>query len=176
MENINKISVVGGSGCGKTVLTNNLSKVLKLPVYHLDGINYDKDWVQIDKNIRDTKIRNIIKEDKWIVDGSYKSTMLERFEAADLIIYLDYSTIAQLKGVMNRFFKNHGKEKEEIPGCKERMNWTFFKFVITWRKKKRENILKSLDKIENKDKIIIFKNRKELNKWFKREFGKNIEI
>ena len=47
---MDRICVIGGAGSGKTVLTNNLGRVLSLPVYHLDGINYEPNWVEVDKH------------------------------------------------------------------------------------------------------------------------------
>ena len=85
-----------------------------------------ENWVQRDKDERDRMILDVVSKDKWIIDGTYKATLKPRFEAADLIIWLDYSSFAQIKGVMTRFLKNKGKEKPEIPGCKEKMDKEFF--------------------------------------------------
>ena len=74
-----------------------------------------------------------------------------------------------------RVRKNHGKEKEEIPGCKEKMSIEFLKMVWNWRKNKRSEIIENLEKID-KRKVIIFKNRRQLNKWYKKEFNKKIEV
>ena len=35
-----RICIIGGSGTGKTTLSNNLSKELNLPVYYIDGIHH----------------------------------------------------------------------------------------------------------------------------------------
>lgn len=123
---MNRICIIGGSGTGKTTLSNNLGKQLNIPVYHIDGIHHLENWKIRDKDERDKIILEKIDEDKWIMDGTYMSTLKKRLEKSDYIIYLDYSTIVQLKGVLGRFIKNHGKEKEEIPGCKERIIWHFF--------------------------------------------------
>lgn len=173
LENIKKISIIGGSGTGKTTLANNLAKELKLPVYYIDGIHHLENWKIRDKDERDKIILERSNEKKWIIDGTYHSTLKERLERADLVIYLDYSSISQIKGVFCRFLKNHGKEKEEIPGCKERMSFEFFIWVLNWRKNKRRNIIDNLNKI-NKDKVLIFKNRRELNKWYYKNFSKKI--
>lgn len=50
---MNRISIIGGSGTGKTTLANNLGKQLNLPVYHIDGINYLDNWQERDKGERD---------------------------------------------------------------------------------------------------------------------------
>ncbi len=103
--NYNRISIVGGSGSGKSTLCNILSKELKLPAIHLDAINFNANWVEIDKNERDKIIFTKSEEEKWIIDGNYNKTLKDRFEKADLIIWLDYSTFMQLKGVLKRYSK-----------------------------------------------------------------------
>ena len=92
----NRISIVGGSGSGKSTLCNILSKELGLPAIHLDAINYEPNWVEIDKTERDNMILSKAHDDKWVIDGNYNKTLKERFDKADLIIWLDYSTLKQL--------------------------------------------------------------------------------
>ena len=105
----NRISIVGGSGTGKSTLCDILAKKLNLPAIHLDAINFEANWVEIDKNKRDKIINERANEDKWIIDGNYSKTLKESFGRADLIIWLDYSTYAQVKGIFNRILKKYGK-------------------------------------------------------------------
>lgn len=169
-----KISIIGGTGTGKTTLSNNLGKVLNLPVYHIDGIHHLENWEIRDNDERDRIILEKVNEDKWIIDGTYRSTLQQRLECADLVIYLDYSSIAQVKGIMGRYIKEHGKEKPEIPGCEERMSLEFLEFAWNWRKNKRNEIMEKVNKLDA-SKVLIFKNRRQLNKWFKNEFKRKIE-
>lgn len=170
----NRISIVGGSGSGKSTLCNILSKELNLPAIHLDAINYEPNWVEIDKEERDKIISNKSEEDKWIIDGNYNKTLQERFDKADLIIWLDYSTIKQLNGVIKRYLKTYNKERPEIPGCKERLDFTFIKYVLTYNKKKRPVIVEYLKNMP-KEKVLVFKRQKDLNKWLK-EFTGNDSV
>lgn len=71
----NRISIVGGSGSGKSTLADILSKELELPVIHLDAINFEPNWVEIDKNKRDKIISEESDKDKWIIDGNYNKTL-----------------------------------------------------------------------------------------------------
>ena len=173
IKTANKISIIGGSGTGKTTLANNLAQELQLPVYHIDGIHHLENWKVRDKQERDKIILEKASQSKWIIDGTYRSTLSERLEKSDLVIYLDYSSIAQVKGVLMRFIKNSGKEKPEIPGCEERISFKFFLFVLNWRKNKRNEVVEKINKIE-KNKVLIFKNRRELNKWYYNQFNKKI--
>lgn len=172
---VNRISIIGGSGSGKTTLANILSKELDIPAIHLDSINYNANWVEIDKNERDKIISSIANEERWIIDGNYNKTLKERLNRADIIIWLDYSTFAHLKGVCKRIIKNYNKELPDIPGCKERINFTFLKHVITYNKKKRPKVKELLKDIPD-EKLLIFKRQKDLNKWIKNYYTQSKNV
>lgn len=175
LQNVNKISIVGGPGTGKTTLAENLGKKLNLPVYHIDGIHHLENWQKRDTDERDKIILDKISNSEWIMDGTYKSTLEKRVENSDMVIFLNYSKLARVKGILSRYIKHRGEEKPEIPGCKEKMDFEFIKFTMNWDKTKKELVYKALEKNQNK-KIFIFKNRKKLNKWYEEEFGNKIEV
>ena len=170
----NRISIVGGSGSGKSTLCNILSKELGLPAIHLDAINYEPNWVEIDKTERDNMILSKAQDDKWVIDGNYNKTLKERFDKANLIIWLDYSTLKQLHGILKRYFTTRNSERPEIPGCKERLEPEFIKYVLTYNKKKRPVILDYLKDVP-KEKVLIFKHQKDLNAWLK-DFTNNPNV
>ncbi len=161
-----KIAIIGAPGTGKTTLANKLSEIFHIKATHIDGLHYSENWQIRDKSERDKSILDVVEKDEWIIDGTYKSTLKTRLECADLIIWLDFSTIAQLKGIIGRYFKNKGIEKTEIPGCKEKIDKEFFFYVLKYNKTKRNIIVENLKGI-NKNKVLILKNRKAVNKWVK---------
>jgi adenylate kinase family enzyme len=171
-----RISIIGGPGTGKTTLANNLAKELNYPVCHIDGIHHLENWKIRDKAERDRIIMEKISEKEWIIDGTYRDTLEKRIEASDMVIFLDYSSIAKLKGILSRYLKNRGKEKPEIPGCREEMNLGFIKCTLTWNRSRKKFIYRIINYYREIDKkILIFKNRKKLNKWYYGEFKKRIE-
>ena len=172
--NWNRIAIIGGSGTGKTTLANQLSKIYNIPVTHIDGIHHLANWQIRDNDERDKIILEIVEQEKWIIDGTYKATLKARLEKSDLIIWLDYSTTAQIKGILKRWIKSAGKEKPEIPGCKERMTKEFFTYVLKYNKEKRHFIVDNMEGIDQ-NKVLIFKKQKDLNKWLKNQKEKNID-
>lgn len=164
--NWNRISIIGGPGTGKTTLSNELSKIFNIPATHIDGIHHLANWQIRDKNERDKMILDIVEQKKWIIDGTYKDTLKARLEKSDLVIWLDYPTYMLIKGVVKRWIKGGGKEKAEIPGCKEQLTFTFLKYVSKYNKNKRKIIEDNIKEIDS-NKVIIFHKQKDLNKWLK---------
>lgn len=173
---VDRISIVGGPGTGKTTLGNILSKIFEIPVLHIDGLFYEANWVESDKNVRDKKILEFANKEKWIIDGNYSSTLKQRIDKADLIIFLDYSNVARMKGILQRYMKYRGREREEIPGCNERLDYTFLKYTWNFNKNKRSNLVSIINSTDQ-SKILTFKNRNKLNKWLKKvEKTKSVQL
>ena len=129
MKKISKILILGGPGSGKTTLANKLEKLFELPIINLDNINYKKE--------RDSIIKRRINEDEWIMEGVYKSTLKQRADVADLIIFLEYPTHYLIFRIIKRYICNFGKEKKELGGCKERLTWNFIKYTLFFNQKKK---------------------------------------
>ena len=55
------------------------------------------------------------------------------------------------------------------------MTFTFLKFTFNWEKNRIQLINKVLEK-NAENKVIIFKNRKKLNKWYFENFKKKMKI
>ena len=166
-----RIAIIGAPGTGKTTLANNLSEIYNIPATHIDGIHHLPNWQQRDKEERDTMILNIANQEKWIIDGTYRATLKTRLEKADFVIWLDFSTVAQIRGIMQRYLKNKGVEKAEIPGCREKMDKEFFTYVLKYNKTKRKTIVENLEGID-KEKILVLKNRRQVNKWLENQKAK----
>lgn len=105
-----KISIVGISGSGKSTLANNLGKKLNLPVYHLDQYFWDKNGQQAYSKPKFKEIvEGFIAQDKWIIDGNYRSANIDlRLEQSDVIILLDFP---KWRGILRAFFRTFRKKE-----------------------------------------------------------------
>jgi adenylate kinase family enzyme len=168
MGELKRVAIIGAPGSGKTTLAIKLKEIYKLPVVFLDSFYGLPNWVMRDPKERDAMILEETKKEEWIIDGTFIDTLEERVKVADLVIFLDFSTGIQLRGIVKRFFSNIGNDKIDMPGCKERLNPSFVHYVATYNKKRRKYIVEILEKY-NQNKILHFTKRAELNKWLEHE-------
>ena len=171
MDKVNRISVIGAPGSGKTTLSFDLEKIYKLPVFNIDTIYQLPNWVMRDPKERDQMILEEADKDKWIIDGTFIDTLDYRINRADIVFFLDFSTFTFIKGIMKRLIKYYGKEKPDMPGCKERIDISFFFYVLTYNIKRRKYVIEVLNKYPQKD-IRIFKKQKDLNAWVQEQLSK----
>ena len=159
----NRISIVGGSGTGKSTLCDILAKKLNLPAIHLDAINFEANWVEIDKNKRDKIINERANEDKWIIDGNYQKTLELRINECDTIFLLDFPTQVCLEGAKSRI----GQKREDLPWVEEKLDENFKQCIINFTNEKLPQIYKLLDKYKMNHSIFIFKSRDEADNYIR---------
>lgn len=159
-----KILIIGCGGSGKSTLARKLGDALNLPVIHLDLHFWKSGWVESPDEEFNPKVEEMLKQPEWIMDGNFGSTIPLRSEYADTIIFLDTSRFTQLYGIFSRVIKYYGRTREDLPkGCPEKFDWSFTKWVYNYNKHNRPKILAFLETLKDRRKIIILKNRKEMN-------------
>lgn len=151
---MNKIIIIGCPGSGKSYFSKELAKKTNFPLYHLDLLYWNKDKTIIEKSIFLEKVRSIFKNDNWIIDGNYQSSMEERIIECDTIFFLDYDLDVCLKGISERF----GKPRSDLPWIEEEYDEEFINYIKNFQVLKRPEILILLEKYQDK-KIYIFKDR-----------------
>ncbi|MEN8076607.1 DNA topology modulation protein [Clostridioides difficile] len=162
-----KIIVIGCGGAGKSTFSRKISKKLNIPVYHLDKIFWNKGWIETQREKFDNDVKEILTKDKWIIDGNYLRTLDMRAEKADTIIFINMPTYLCLYRIIKRRLMYIGKSRPDMAeGCPEGIDFDFFKWVLTYNKKIRPNILTKLKSYKDK-KIIIFNNRKDIKDFIK---------
>lgn len=172
MYEAKKILILGGPGSGKSILSYNLGKKLNIPVYHLDDIHIQHNNDKSGKEKRNKEIIKILKNNKWIMDGNYRSTLDKRIEKCNIVIFLDYPISKLICSIISRFIKHHFKIKKEIISGNNKLNLEIIKLAYKWKKEKRGEIINVLTNTNKK--IYMFKSRKQLNYWYKKEFNEQI--
>ncbi len=155
-----RIMIIGCGGAGKSTLARQLGDKLGLPVVHLDQLWWKPGWEHISREEFDAVHRAEIEKARWILDGNFNHTILERLQHCDTVLYLDFSRMACLMGIAKRIATTYGKVRPDMgEGCPERIDLDFLKWVWHFNKKNRKryhSLLRSAEGVE----VIVLKNRK----------------
>ncbi|QWU15316.1 Adenylate kinase [Paenibacillus sophorae] len=161
---MNRVLVIGSSGAGKSTLSQKLSKILNIPVIHLDAYFWNANWVSKPNDEWDKIVEKFTNEDQWIIDGNYSRTMDIRIKKADLIIFLDMPRLLCIYRIIKRRIRYHKKTRPDMnEGCPEKLDWEFIKWVWNYRKRSRMNTITKLEYIRENQQVIIAKTRRQVD-------------
>ena len=162
-----KIIVAGVSaGVGKSTFAAKLGEILELPVHHLDAYHWKPGWVEAEKEEFRSVQHNIVKRERWIIEGNYSSSFDIRMAQADTFIYLELPLRVCLYRVLKRWLSNIGKTRPDMgEGCPEKMEWEFLKFIVTTytaRKVKMRSRMRNFLEARDGNKVILLSGKKEI--------------
>lgn len=159
-----RVTIVGPSGAGKSTLARTLGKKFNLPVFHMDQLFFDPGWIEKSKEALVEEVEHILeKNEEWVFEGNYSRTLPSRLAVSTQVIFLDYPRYLYVYRVAKRLLTTYGKVREDMaPGCPERINLPFLKYVWEFKTKRRDYLLKSVQSgLPEKCELIIFKSSKE---------------
>ena len=118
---------------------------VNLPHINLDAFYWKPNWTETSKEEWKIISNELADKDKWVMDGTYNSTLDYRLTKADTIIYLDYPTATCLWRVVKRTWKHHAKVRPHMAdGCKERWNLDFLHYVLIYNLTRRKMLLNKI--------------------------------
>ena len=94
--------VIGCPGAGKSTFAKRLHEVTGLPLYYLDMLWHKPDRTNIPREEFDARLEEIVRKDKWIIDGNYQRTLELRLKECDTVFLLDYPLEVCLAGAQSR--------------------------------------------------------------------------
>lgn len=125
-------------------------------------------WEGVPKEEQRTVQNELVKGEKWIIDGNYGGTMDIRINAADTIIFLDIHRTICVYRAFKRIVQYRNKTRPDMgAGCEERFDLQFFKWIWEYPKSKRPAILKRIDQFNKDKRIIILKTPNEVQRFIK---------
>lgn len=132
IRSVSRIAVIGPCGAGKSTLARELGELTGLPVTHIDRLHWKPGWVEGSPEELRAVLSEVVAQDQWIIDGNYGATFDIRMPRAELVIYLDFPRRIYFRRVITRVAKNYGRVRADLaPGCPERLDLEFLRFV--WR-------------------------------------------
>jgi adenylate kinase family enzyme len=146
--------IVGSGGAGKSTLARRIGSRLGLPVIHLDAMHWSAGWVETPAETWAERVAELVAGDAWVIDGNYGGTFDIRFRAADAIIFLDLPRWLCLWRVVRRWVRYRGRSRPDMaPGCPERLDLEFVRWIWTYPARRRPALLERLAR-EGPDKDV----------------------
>jgi adenylate kinase family enzyme len=158
-----RIMIVGPAGSGKSTLARDLGAALDLPVIHLDAHYWLPGWVEPPLDAWHERVRQLVLGETWIIDGNYSDTFDLRLAVADTIVFLDLPRHICLGRVIARSIRTFGRVRPDMaPGCRERLDVAFLRWVWTYPSQRRPAMLRRLEEMEGQMQIIWLRNASEV--------------
>jgi adenylate kinase family enzyme len=159
-----RVLVIGPCGAGKSTLARKLGNKLALPVFHMDQLNWRPGWIESSKAEIIAKLEQIVQGDRWLIDGTYGGTLVERLKHADTVLYLDYPIRLCVARLLRRIWTYRGRTRPDMTeGCPERFDLEFLIYLLRWNSGPRIRTEARLKGHE--DKIIRLHSPDELQNW-----------
>ena len=110
-DKMERILIIGCPGAGKSTFARRLRNLTGLPLYYLDRIFHRADRTTVTQEEFDAALQQILKTDRWIIDGNYLRTLEMRLKECDTVFFLDYPQELCLEGAASRV----GTVREDMP-------------------------------------------------------------
>ena len=157
-----KVIIIGCPGAGKSTFARRLRDATGLPLYYLDMIWHKADKTNITRQEFDLKLSEIVKTDKWIIDGNYGRTLEMRLIECDTVFLLDLPLSVCLAGAEARI----GTKREDMPWKEDRLDDEFRDWIMNFSRNEMPRVYELLRKYKNKN-IIVFRSRAEVDHYEK---------
>ena len=160
------MAVIGSGGAGKSVFSRELGERTGIPVIHLDALHWRPGWVEPPNDEWAALNRELVKAERWIIDGNYGATMAIRFAAADTVIFLDVARLVCLWSAITRSIRYRNRTRPDMaPGLREKIDLAFLQWIWGYPKTRRPGILQLLQRLPSTTVVVRLRSRREMRDW-----------
>ena len=158
-----RVLVMGSSGSGKSTFARQLANRTGLPFVSLDALYWRPGWQPSEPEPFGVRVTEAASAPGWIMDGNYTKFAGElRRQRADTVIWFDLPRYVCMTGIMTRIAGSYGRVRPEMaPGCPERIDLEFLRYVWTYRQQQRPRLLEFFEELRADQALICFNSRKQ---------------
>lgn len=157
-----RIAVIGSPGAGKSTLSRKLGDALGLPVHHLDRLFWRPGWVETPRPDWVALQEELVRQDRWIIDGNYGGTLQIRLSRATAVVFLDYPPLVCLWGALKRrIVHRRGGRPDMAEGCPEAVDLQFLRFIWNFPKDGRVRVEAKLAALPEEIPVYRLRSRGE---------------
>jgi adenylate kinase family enzyme len=163
---MNRITIVGCSGGGKSTLARAVGAALGLPVVHLDALFWRPGWVESDPEPFRAAVDRALAGERWVSDGTFTSVADICFARADTIVWIDQPIPLCLWRALWRSLTSLGRTRADLaPGCPEKIDFAFYHYIVTWNRSARQRLQTAIDVFGPRARLIRLRNDVEIAAW-----------
>lgn len=159
---LQKALVIGCPSAGKSTFARQLRDKTSLPLYYLDMLWHKPNRTTTKKRIFDKKLKKLLAQEQWIIDGNYCRTLERRIKACDTIFFLDLPIDICLAGAAARI----GTPREDLPWVETEFDEDFKQWISDFPHRDLPLIKALLAKYQNEKDIHVFRSRAEIDSYW----------
>jgi adenylate kinase family enzyme len=132
---LRRVAVIGASSTGKTTLSRELARRLRVPHVELDALHHDPGWQEAPAEVMQARVDVALAAapDGWVVDGNYHGKLgTSVLERADTVVFLDLPRRVALRRVLWRTLSRAATRTELWNGNHETFRNAFSRDSIVW--------------------------------------------
>ena len=148
---LQRITVVGAGGAGKSTFSRRLGSALALPV-----VDLDRAFAGAAPAERAAIVGGLIQDARWILDGDHLPTQPARFAAADTVVFLDLATVVCCWRLARRALANRGARRAR--GTAQQPlggRWQTAAWVLRYRARARPSVLRNLAEHAGACRVLV---------------------
>jgi len=107
---------------------------------HLDQRYWRSGWVETPKDEWSRRVAELVAGDRWIIDGNYSGSLVQRLARADTVIDLRFPATLCVWRILRRIVNSRDNVRPDMAeGCPEQFNLEFLVYTATfpWTARKR---------------------------------------
>jgi adenylate kinase family enzyme len=133
---VQRVSVVGNSGSGKTTFAAELARRIGAPHLELDSVFHQPGWEPLPAEEFRVRVAAFTAGDRWVVDGNYSGVLDLVWPRADTVVWLDPPRHRVMRRIVGRTLRRVFSRAELWNGNREPWGNLFRvdpeKSVVAW--------------------------------------------
>jgi adenylate kinase family enzyme len=154
-----RVLVMGCPGAGKTTFALTLADKLSVPFVSIDRLYWQPGWREPNTADFAALISKEAEKPAWVMDGDYlrRGAGELRRARAHAIVWFDLPRRVCLTSALRRIVTTYGQVRLEMaPGCPERLDWEFLKYIWTYQVEQRPKLLNYFAALRADQRLMTF--------------------
>jgi adenylate kinase family enzyme len=163
-----RIVIIGPLGSGKSTLAVELGRILGIPVHHLDTLYWGDTWTPPSATEWSGVLDRLVAGDAWIIDGNFSSSLPQRLEAADTVVYLDIPRLTSAVRATKRRLLHRWRPAPGVPGGSRPMfDAQLFRWIWAFPRENRPRLLGQLASPSFTGDAIVLRSRRDVRRFLR---------